>query len=138
MDIKKTVPVLLLITVFVVGLQTIEPINAGENEYGDFKVGNKKINYFAAYGDTKNEFHLTFVCEKANKNKKYYEKSYLLKKTKKNQIKAYSVTYDKNDKQKNTLLKTYKTTKSVKSFYTSMYKATAIKQVKSEATKFFK
>jgi len=62
----------------------------------------------------------------------------VLKKTKSNQIKVYSVTYDTDGKEKANLLKTYKTTKSVKSFYTITYKKTDMKPVKADVTKFFK
>ena len=62
-----------------------------------------------------------------NKKNKSFQKSYVLIK---NQILSYSLTFDKNNKAKYTLLKVRKTTKSVKNFYTSYYKKYSINQVR--------
>ena len=125
---KKIIFALFLISVFVVGLQIAQPVCAtGGFDIGSFKVNGKEIMY-NAWKDSKKgktRINIDFVGKEVPKK---YENIVLIKT--KNQIKTYSVIYDKNFNTKTKLLKTYRTTKSMDSFYKSTFKKIIINQVK--------
>jgi len=132
---NKKITVLILISVFVVGLQMVTPVNALDVappfDSGNFKVSGFKVGYDTYYGKNKNELYLNFYMGKP------YEKQYLLKKSN-NNIKSYEGYYNKNDKFVYKHLKTYKTTNSLKTFYSKTYKPYIIKQEKSNVAKHIK
>jgi hypothetical protein len=138
---KKIILLLILLCVIVVGLQTFTIVDACGHkpmDEGNFKVSERKINYCAIYGENpkthkinKNELKIDFSFGKI------YEKNYLLKKNKKD-IKSYIGSYNKKGELEYKHLKTYKTTKNLKLFYTGTYKATVTNQVKSDAKKYFR
>ena len=128
---KKIITALMLITVFIVGLQMAEPVNAIAGKVidkGSFNVNGKKVAYNTEL--VGNSLYLDFYCGKI------FEKYYRLDKVnKKNQIKAYK--YD-DKKNKYVLVKTYNTNKNLKSFYLKIYKPSITKQVKSDFKKVLK
>ena len=145
MDIKKIL-VLLLFLVAIVGI--ISPIDAvGTSEYFfDFKVKGKKIECYVDYGVNektnkvnKNEMELCYIGVSEGGD---YNKNFLLKKTKKNEIKAYTFKYSEGlyGPKKTSLnhFKTYNTNLKVNNFYLKTFKAVSTKQVKTEANKKFK
>ena len=127
----------MLLAAFVVGLTISAPVYANEFvvDDGSFKVGSVRMGYHAEYGhciDNVNykEIEIDFVTSASN-----FVKIYSIKKTKNNEIKSYSLTRDKNGKESYSHIRTYKTTQSVKNFYTSTFKETIISIVKNEFTK---
>ena len=127
---KKIITVLILLSVFVVGLQMAEPVEAVAGkpvDKGSFTVNGAKIKYDAQL--VGNSMFIEF-------NHKYkFMKNYQLTKVNKNQFKAYKYS-DKTYEYKH--VKTYTSSKSLKNFYFSNYKNTIVKDVKSDAKKVFK
>ena len=121
---KKIIPVLILISIFIIGIAGTVSATAPEVDRANFKVDGMKIGYDIYYGKNKNELYLSFYRGEA------YGKDYVLKKSK-NNIKSYEVKA--NNKLKH--LKTYKTTQSLNSFYSKNYKTYIQKQVKADFRK---
>ena len=144
MNIKK-IFVLLLFVVAIAGI--ITPVNSANPPYfieeGTFKVNGGDTFYYTAYGYSKNkvnknELDVNFFG--SGKKGKVVNKFYLLKKTKKNQIKAYSATYyqtiyDTSFKPKYKFFKTYTTSKNLKNFYYSTFKKYGVNQMKNSFKK---
>jgi len=131
---KKIITALILLNVFIVGLQMAEPVNAAAKDFdsGSFKVNGEKITYVAFYGlDSKNEVTISFYKNDYER----FKNSYSLKKVSKNQIKSYQVTYDKKENPNRKFLKNHKTTKSTLNFYKNNYKKYIINEFKSKMLK---
>ena len=129
---KKTIFAIVLISVFVVGLQISNPVSANGTDgidSGTFKVNGKKVIYYADYeykNNIKNNNQFFIDLDGVDKKGKDFCKIYLLKKTKKNQVKCYLETYDKKGKTRYKLLKTYTTNKSLDKIYFSNFKQFSI------------
>jgi len=106
-------------------------------EKGNFKVEGNLISY-----EVKNTWN--YNKNKLNKNEvaiifykgKFFQQIYLLKKTKKTQIKSFYLSEYIKGKPQYKNLKTYITTKSVENFYFKNYKPEIIKKVKIESIKW--
>jgi hypothetical protein len=126
---KKIILAIILISVFVVGLQ-MEPVNAmaGKKiDSGSFKVSGKTIKYIAELDNKEKNLYIEAYGGK-------FSSSYIVKKVK-NENKVYKY----NDiKFKYQLKKTYNTKKSLKNFYFSPYKKTVLNELKSDAKQVLK
>jgi hypothetical protein len=125
--LKKTILLIMLISVFVVGLQ-IEPVNAIPSktiDSGTSKVYGKPIMYMVELDKKEKNLYITFDGGK-------FSSSYIIKK-----VKNENKVYKWNDKGKYQLKKTYNTKKSLKNFYFSTYKKTVFNELKSDVKKSF-
>lgn len=130
---KKIITLVFLLTVFVAGLSIVEPINAGFFEKYtvdkcSFKVKGEKIT-IDAWNYGKGSPYILIDITGKGVPKKY---KYLSLEKEKKIITSYSFSKTNN---KNTVMNSYKTSKTVDKFYKNTYKKYLITTLKKNMNK---